>query len=112
MIYILIINFVIDMNIFINGIKRKLVNCILNVVYFFNGKGLNVIFVLGYYGIEFKILGFFGGFLGKYIVEESEKRGFDVLFIWVEDIICINIFLNDGSDEFKFVNFGLYVNEK
>ncbi len=31
---------------------------------------------------------------------------------WVEDTTRINIFLNDGSDEFKFVNSGSYVNEK
>ena len=112
MIYTLTTNPAIDMNISTNGIKRKLVNRTSNAVYSPNGKGLNVTFVLGHYGIESKILGFFGGFSGKYIVEESEKRGFDVLPTWVEDTTRINIFLNDGSDEFKFVNSGSYVNEK
>lgn len=74
MIYTLTTNPAIDMNISTNGIKRKLVNRTSNAVYSPNGKGLNVTFVLGHYGIESKILGFFGGFSGKYIVEESERE--------------------------------------
>lgn len=31
--------------------------------------------------------------------------------IWVEDTTRINIFLNDGDGEFKFVNSGATVNE-
>ncbi|OJT71331.1 1-phosphofructokinase, partial [Clostridioides difficile] len=55
MIYTLTTNPAIDMNISTNGIKRKLVNRTSNAVYSPNGKGLNVTFVLGHYGIESKI---------------------------------------------------------
>ena len=54
MIYTLTTNPAIDMNISTNGIKRKLVNRTSNAVYSPNGKGLNVTFVLGHYGIEKK----------------------------------------------------------
>jgi len=99
----------IDMNICTNQIQPDVVNRTFNTVYTANGKGLNVSFVLAHFGMKSKILGFFGGFSGNYIVEESKKKGFEVLPVWVEDTTRINVFLNDGTQEFKFVNEGSLV---
>lgn len=112
MIYTLTTNPAIDMNVYSDGLKRKQVNRTFGSVYTPNGKGLNVSFVLGHFGISSKIMGFFGGFSGDYIVNESQKRGFEVVPVWVDDITRINIFLNDGVDEYKLVNEGSYVNEE
>ena len=99
----------IDMNICTNGLAARKVNRTFDAVYTPNGKGLNVSFVLHHFGIESKIMGFFGGFSGSYIVDESRKRGFDVIPVSVDDITRINIFLNDGTTEYKLVNDGALV---
>lgn len=109
MIYTLTTNPAIDMNICTNSIERKLVNRTHDVIYSANGKGLNVSFVLKHFGIDSKVLGFFGGFSGKYIIEETEKKGMEIFPVEVEDTTRINIFLNDGEGEFKFVNAGSFV---
>ncbi|WP_287478426.1 1-phosphofructokinase family hexose kinase [Anaerostipes sp.] len=112
MLYTLTTNPAIDMNIRSCRIEKDKVNRTFDAVYTPNGKGLNVSFVLGHFGIKTRILGFFGGFSGKYIVGESENRGFEVIPVWVEDTTRINIFLNDGSAEYKFVNEGSYVENR
>ena len=111
MIYTLTTNPAIDMNITTDGLQPKVVNRTRDSVYTPNGKGLNVSFVLGYYNIPTKILGFFGGFSGKYIVEESMKKGYEVLPTWIEETTRINIFLFDGEKEYKMVNEGAYVSK-
>lgn len=112
MIYTLTTNPAIDMNVYSDGLKTKQVNRTFGSVYTPNGKGLNVSFVLGHFGMPSKIMGFFGGFSGNYIVDESQKRGFKVVPVWVDDITRINIFLNDGIDEYKLVNEGSFVNKE
>lgn len=110
MIYTLTTNPAIDMNINTKTLKPSYVNRTDEVVYTPNGKGINVSFVLEHYGIKSKILGFFGGFSGHYIVEEIEKRGFDINPVWIEEITRINIFINSNGDEYKLVNKGGEVN--
>lgn len=112
MIYTLTTNPAIDMNITTDGIKPKVVNRTFNTVYTPNGKGLNVSFVLEHFGVPSTVLGFFGGFSGEYIVKETKKRGFQLFPVWVEDVTRINIFLNDGEQEFKFVNGGSLVSRE
>ena len=109
MIYTLTTNPAIDMNICTDSIERKLVNRTHDAVYSANGKGLNVSFVLKHFGVDSKVLGLFGGFSGKYIVEETRKKNIEIFPVEVEDTTRINIFLNDGEDEFKFVNSGSFV---
>lgn len=111
MIYTLTTNPAIDMNICSKGLEPRKVNRTFGAVYTPNGKGLNVSFVLGHYGLPSKIMGFFGGFSGKYIVEESEKMGYEVKPVWVEDTTRVNVFLFDGKTEYKLVNEGSYVTE-
>lgn len=112
MIYTLTTNPAIDMNICTNSIERKIVNRTHDAVYSPNGKGLNVSFVLKHFGVDSKVLGFFGGFSGEYIVEETKKRKIEIFPVKVEDTTRINIFLNDGEGEFKFVNSGSFVERK
>lgn len=109
MIYTLTTNPAIDMNISTDGLAPMIVNRTREAVYTPNGKGLNVSFVLQYYNIPTTILGFFGGFSGKYIVDEALKKGCTILPTWIEDITRINIFLFDGEKEYKMVNEGSYV---
>lgn len=106
MLYTLTTNPAIDMNISTQGIRPGAVNRTFNAVYTPNGKGLNVSFVLKHFGVSSKILGFFGGFSGEYIINESEKKGVSVIPVIIQDTTRINIFLNDGTQEFKFVNEG------
>ncbi len=99
----------IDMNIATQGIKPRLVNRTLDTVYTPNGKGINSTRVLRHFGMDSAVLGFFGGFSGRYIVETLREEGAPVYDIPVEDITRINIFLNDGQQEYKFVNDGARV---
>lgn len=112
MIYTLTTNPAIDMNVCTNGLEPSRVNRTFGVVYTPNGKGLNVSFVLGHFGVESVIFGFFGGFSGEYVVNESRKKGFKVDPVLVDDTTRINIFLNDGEKEYKFVNEGSFVTEE
>ncbi|WP_455542741.1 1-phosphofructokinase family hexose kinase [Intestinibacter sp.] len=112
MIYTLTTNPAIDMNFCTNGIKRSEVNRTFDTVYSANGKGLNVSFVLKHFGIDSTVLGFFGGFSGEYIVKETKRKQVGIIPTEVDDITRINIFVNDGEGEFKFVNSGSFVNEE
>ena len=93
MIYTLTTNPAIDMNICTNSIERKIVNRTHDAVYSANGKGLNVSFVLKHFGVDSKVLGFFGGFSGKYIIDETRKKDIEIFPVEVEDTTRINIFL-------------------
>lgn len=109
MIYTLTTNPAIDMNIFSNGIQGNAVTRTSGAVYTPNGKGLNVSYCLKRFQTESEVLGFFGGFSGEYIIEETKKRFIKTHPIWVEDTTRINIFLNDGTQEYKLVNEGAFV---
>lgn len=112
MIYTLTTNPAIDMNVTTDGIQPRLVNRTANTIYSPNGKGINVTLALKHFGVDSKVLGFFGGFTGRYIVDALNERGVVSLPVWVEDTTRINIFVNAGSDEYKFVNAGSYVPEE
>lgn len=112
MIYTLTMNPAIDMNLTGEGIRPNQVNRTRNTVYSPNGKGINVSLTLRHFGCASGVLGFFGGFTGTYIIEALKKRRVMSQPIWVEDTTRINIFVNDGRDEFKFVNRGAYVSEE
>lgn len=109
MIYTLTTNPAIDMNLMGTAIRPNQVNRTENTVYSPNGKGINVTLVLKHFGVNSTVLGFFGGFTGHYIIDELQKREVNASPIWVEDQTRINIFINDGKDEYKFVNRGSFV---
>lgn len=109
MIYTLTTNPAIDMNIKSRDVQPSIVNRTESVKYSPNGKGVNVSLVLKHYGINSKILGFFGGFTGKFIIDEMNTAGFETRPIWIDEPTRINIFLNDGKYEYKFVNKGSFI---
>ncbi|HAE62021.1 MAG TPA: 1-phosphofructokinase [Eubacteriaceae bacterium] len=112
MIYTLTTNPAIDLNIICETIKPSLVNRTKGTKYFPNGKGVNVSLVLKHYGVNSTALGFFGGFSGKYIVDELKMLGLKVKPTWIEEPTRINIFVNDGVNEYKFVNKGSLVSKE
>ncbi|MDQ0203245.1 1-phosphofructokinase [Pectinatus haikarae] len=109
MIYTLTMNPAIDFNITGSNIRKNYVNRTWSPVYTPNGKGVNVSLVLKHFGYKSVVMGFFGGFSGRYIIEELRNAGVEAEPVWVDDITRINVFLNDGDDEYKFVNKGPFV---
>lgn len=109
MIYTLTTNPAIDMNFFSKTLESSVVNRTESTKYSPNGKGINVSLILKHYGITSVALGFFGGFTGRYIVEELKKRDIETVPIWVDEPTRINIFINDEKNEYKFVNKGPFV---
>ena len=99
----------VDMNITSQGIHPKVVNRTQDSFYSYNGKGINLTRVLRHFGMDSAALGFFGGFSGRYIVDSLREEGIPVHPIQVEETTRINIFLNDGSQEYKFVGEGAHV---
>lgn len=113
MIYTLTLNTAIDMNIRCQGLHPNHVNRTLHTEYSPNGKAVNVSIVLNRFNKETAALGFFGDFSGKYIVDELTKRNIKTIPCWIDDITRINVFINDGTNEYKLVGKGPFVkNEK
>ncbi|MFS9420326.1 MULTISPECIES: 1-phosphofructokinase [Citrobacter] len=109
MIYTLTLNTAIDMNIFSDPLQPDIVNRTRHTEYCPNGKGVNVALVLKHFQRPAHILGIFGGFTGRYIVEELRKKKISVSPAWVNEPTRINIFINDGQQEYKLVNPGSYI---
>lgn len=113
MIYTLTTNPAIDMNCSSSSNEPFIVNRTSNLVYSANGKGVNVSLVLDYYGIESKVLGFFGGFTGNYIIDELNKKSILTEPFWIEENTRINVFINtDDNKEYKYVNKGPFVSRE
>lgn len=112
MIYTLTANPAIDMNFYTNTMKASEVNRTSNIVYSANGKGVNVSLTLKHFDIPSVVLGFFGGFTGKYIIDELKKKDLEVRPSWIEEDTRINTFINQHEEEFKFVNSGPSVDKE
>lgn len=106
MIYTLTMNPAIDMNFFTNTFKPSIVNRTEKTKYSPNGKGVNVSLILEHYGIPSVAIGFFGGFTGKYIINELKSRNIKIISINVEQLTRINVFVTNQENEYKFVNKG------
>lgn len=74
MIYTLTTNPAIDMNISTMGIKRKEVNRTFDTVYSANGKGLNVSFVLKYFGLDSTVMGVFWRIFRRLYNKRNKKE--------------------------------------
>lgn len=109
MIYTLTLNTAIDMNIFSEPLLPNIVNRTHHTEYCPNGKGVNVALVLNHFQQPAHILGIFGGFTGRYIVDELRKKKICVSPTWVNEPTRINIFINDGHQEYKLVNPGSFI---
>ncbi|MCP5915858.1 PfkB family carbohydrate kinase, partial [Klebsiella pneumoniae] len=92
------------MNIFCDPLKPSAVNRTRHTEYCPNGKGVNVSLILNHYQQPTHIMGIFGGFTGRYIVEELRQKNIKVTPAWVSEPTRINIFINDGAEEYKLVN--------
>lgn len=112
MIYTLTTNPAIDMNISSDALRANTVTRTRDAVYTPNGKGLNVSFTLDHFGIKSTVLGFFGGFSGRYIVDGCRDKGVAALPVWVEDVTRVNVFLNADGEEYNLVNAGSFVPRK
>lgn len=77
-----------------------------------NGKGVNVSFILKMLGIHNEALGFSGGFTGKFIEEELEKKDIKTNFVKVEGNIRINVFthVENKETEYKLISKGPKIN--
>ena len=71
-----------------------------------NGKGLDVSYALKKFGVDSVALGFFAGFTGKYIVEETMNMGCLCRPVWIDGITRINSYFNDGENEYGILNAG------
>ena len=111
MIHTLTLNTAIDMNIFCGSLQPSVVNRTQHTEYCPNGKGVNVSLVLNHFQQPTHVMGIFGGFTGRYIVEELRKQAIKVTPAWVSEPTRINIFINDGVDEYKLVNPGASIDD-
>ena len=59
------------------------------------GKGINVSLILNNLGCKSVCLGFVGGFTGKYIEENLNRKGIETSFIHIEGNSRINVKIND-----------------
>ena len=112
MIHTLTLNTAIDMNIFCDPLKPSAVNRTRHTEYCPNGKGVNVSLILNHYQQPTHIMGIFGGFTGRYIVEELRQKKIKVTPTWVSEPTRINIFINDGAEEYKLVNPGAKIDDE
>ena len=71
-----------------------------------NGKGLDVSFALKKFGVDSVALGFFAGFTGKYVVEETMNTGCLCRPVWIDGVTRINSYFNDGENEYGILNPG------
>ncbi|MBY4796868.1 hexose kinase [Collinsella sp. AGMB00827] len=71
-----------------------------------NGKGLDVSYALKKFGVDSVALGFFAGFTGRYIVEETMNMGCLCRPVWIDGITRINCYINDGEHEYGILNPG------
>ncbi|QOY60964.1 1-phosphofructokinase family hexose kinase [Thermophilibacter immobilis] len=108
MIYTLTTNPAIDLNVTTGTLSTDRVNRTRDAVYTPNGKGLNVSFALGHYGVDSQILGFFGGFSGDYIVREAARRC-PVRPVTIDGITRVNVFVTTPEGEYKLPNAGAAV---
>lgn len=112
MIHSLTLNTAIDMNIFCCPLEPSAVNRTQRTEYCPNGKGVNVSLVLNHFRQPTHVMGIFGGFTGRYIVEELKKQKINVTPSWVQAATRINVFINDGSNEYKLVNTGAPIDDE
>ena len=77
-----------------------------NASYTPNGKGLDVSFALKKFGVDSVALGFFAGFTGRFIVDETMNMGCLCRPVWTDGITRINSYLNDGEHEYGVLNPG------
>ena len=112
MIYTLTTNPAVDVNSFSATSEVDIINRTEGLGISPNGKGLNVSFALKKLGVDSGIIGFFGGFTGKYIADYCKDNGFRTEDIGIEGVTRINYFVNTPGGEIRYVNKGPVVSEE
>lgn len=113
MIYTLTANPAVDVNETCDGVLPNTVVRTRDAVFTPNGKGLNVSFTLKHFGSSTRILGFFAGFTGDYIIQGARDLGVEVIPVLCDGVTRMNLFLSAGADtEYKFVNAGARIDSK
>lgn len=112
MLYTLTTNPAVDVNMTTDKIVARTVNRTEDLVFTPNGKGLNVSFALKHFGVSSVVMGFFGGFTGKYITAYCRNKGFPLVSVDIDETTRINFFVTTENDEYKFVNKGPFVSKE
>ncbi|MBR3314994.1 MAG: 1-phosphofructokinase [Atopobiaceae bacterium] len=105
MFYTLTTNPAIDMVVTCDKLVPNKVSRTRDATYVPTGKGINVSFALDHFGISSTILGFFGGFTGRWLHEEATKVC-PVKSVEVEGITRMNVFVTSGDDEYIMPSAG------
>ncbi|ENM5896952.1 1-phosphofructokinase family hexose kinase [Vibrio mimicus] len=109
MIYTLTMNAAIDLNLTCDQVQPRTINHSVEVGCSPNGKAVNVSIVLNHLGVPSVVMGIFGGFTGAYILDSLSALGITTQPFFIEDKTRINVFVNDQTDEYKFVCQGGFV---
>ncbi|PJC86787.1 1-phosphofructokinase [Vibrio sp. HA2012] len=112
MIYTLTLNTAIDMNIQCRSFEPDCVIRTDTVEFSPNGKGINVSLVLDKLNVKNQIVGVFGGFTGRYILDQLANLNIPTKTYFVDHPTRVNVFINDYQNEYKLVNPGSYINQK
>ena len=104
MFYTLTANPAVDMTVSCNGLVPNENVRSGSASYTPNGKGLDVSYAFKKFGVDSVALGFFAGFTGKFIVEETMNMGCLCRPVWVDGITRICAYINDGENELNIVN--------
>lgn len=107
-IYTCTMNLAIDLFIETEELIKEKVNRTLNDEIQANGKGVNVSLILDRSGIKSTVLGFSGGFTGRYIADFLQQKQIETELIEVAGMTRINVFtkVRKEQTEYKLVNRG------
>ncbi|MEY8000235.1 1-phosphofructokinase [Clostridium sp. Mt-5] len=98
MIYTVTFNPSIDYVIQIDNLILGTVNRTTDEKKYAGGKGINVSRVLNNLGVSSKVLGFIGGFTGKFIKDSLENAGISTDFIQISEDTRINVKLKSNKE--------------
>ncbi|MFB1049820.1 1-phosphofructokinase [Paraliobacillus sp. JSM ZJ581] len=105
MLYTLTPNPAIDLYIGMDQLLPNIVNRTNEADYQANGKAVNISVMLQRFGLANTALGFLGGFSGRFIEEDLQKKDIQTNFISITGTTRINVFVN-ADKEYKIVNQG------
>ena len=98
MVYTLTLSPSLDYIVLVDDFKIGAINRSSHESYYPGGKGINVSIMLSNLGVKSKAIGFLGGFVGDFILENLKKYMFDCDFVFVDGISRINVKL-PGDNE-------------
>ncbi|MBA4602153.1 1-phosphofructokinase [Thermoactinomyces mirandus] len=104
MIYTVTLNPSIDFLVEVENLRLNQLNRIKNEKKFPGGKGINVSRVLHRLGTDTTVLGFAGGFTGRFIEDWLKKEGISTQFVYVGEDTRINIKLKNEKGEETEIN--------